>query len=143
MWLVQSVHRLEVFLPDETGKSKSVRNADFGEHWESVYENSMSQALDSEETILLISGPDDREKKFRILAGLNRMILDDLEFSCTPIFGTGKKCNMDLNCLPILASYFCDILKARDVGAIRRGLSLRRPCVRCLKTMEIYNSGNV
>lgn len=113
-----------------------MRSAEIGRPRELVYQYSTSQVLDSGYIITVKSGASQRERKTRILHGFMRMILGDLESSCTAPLGTRKKSNVELNLFHIHAFYYSDICKGKDVSWIRYARSVRRQCVRCLSKLE-------
>lgn len=75
-------------------------------------------------------------EKIRTLHVSLRMVLDDLVSIYRAGFHTGSESNMKLNCFPFLALFCCSISKGKAFSAIRHGLSLKRPCVRCLSKTE-------
>lgn len=42
-------------------------------------------------------------------------------------------------CVPSVASYCCDILEGRDMAAVRYGVVVKRPFVRCMMTVRDIN----
>lgn len=68
------------------------------------------------------------------------MLLSDIEMVCLEGFRGRTKWNLHDNCFPILASYVRDISGGEDVGGIRHGTSTRRPCIRCVGTIEEFQA---
>lgn len=64
------------------------------------------------------------------------MVLGELHSTNTAGFYPTLNRNMELNLFNILSSYYCDISEGKEVSQTRHGLSVRKSCVRRLKTME-------
>lgn len=134
--LVQNEHSLVTFVPDETENSESMTKADIGGLRKSLYCYSMLHVLNGEELILLTSDTEGRERTMETLHKSTHMARNDLESTCTAGFHDILKSSMGLNCFTTLASYCCDIPEGNNIGWIRHGLSVRRPCLRSLSVME-------
>lgn len=65
-----------------------------------------------------------------------RLVLDDLDSTCTTKHHGTSKNDMELNYFPIVASYCSDISEGKDVSGFPRGLSVRRIGIRCLSAMK-------
>lgn len=63
------------------------------------------------------------------------MVLDDQESARMTEFSARSKSKMKLNCLLILVYYVYDIDDGNNINGIHYGLSVGRPCVRCLITV--------
>lgn len=124
------------FLPVETVKIEGMRDTGIGELQKSVYRCSMSQVLDTADIIQVTSEANERWTKMRILHRSLRMVLDGPGPSYTAVFRATTERNVELNCFPILASYYCDIHKGKNVSRIRQSPPVRRSCIKFLSTME-------
>lgn len=66
-----------------------------------------------------------------------RIVLDDVESICTARFHVRSKSNMELDCFPILASYYYFVIRENEkVSGIRQRFLMRRPCIRYLSKMD-------
>lgn len=97
---------------------------------------SISHIFDAKKAIQVMLGKKGRKRDMRALHQSICMVLDDLEPTCSAEFPARSNSNIYLNCVPILASYFCENRKGKDCSEIRHERSVRRPCDSCLRTME-------
>lgn len=106
------------------------------EPWESVYRYFTSPIIEAEKCIQLTFGTERTEGKMRSSHQFIHMALDDLASTYTVGFRSILKNNTELNCFLINTSYCRDISDGKYIGGIWQTLSMRKPCVRCLSTMD-------
>lgn len=91
---------------------------------------------DAENSIQVTSSTKGRERKMPTLHQRMRIVLADLDSTCTVGFLARLKNNMELNRFAIRSSHCCNISVGKNVSGIRHVLSVRRPCVRYWSAME-------
>lgn len=92
--------------------------------------------VELEDYVKLSSRPDGRKEKMQILH-------ESIGIACKPlteISEHGLLCHSEKlgkwQCYPLICSYCCDIIEAKDLACIRHNITPRRPCIRCISTNE-------
>lgn len=95
----------------------------------------MEQVVDAVKLLRMIIGIVRVEKMICILRGSIPIVRNDLESRCTKICSARKE-NIKLEFIPILVSYYCDIINEKEVIKVGHGLSVIIQCVRYLIMVE-------
>jgi hypothetical protein len=133
-WLINNGYSIIGFLPVNSG-TVSDNPMPLQSHSD-IYSDMTSPFTpgDLEQTATLTSTSDGREHNMLALHTAMRVALQRLESVVHTGFPVCIDSTSKWNCFPVLISYCCDIIEAKNITVVKHGLSGCNPCHRCLAT---------
>lgn len=140
-WLIDQGHALVAFLPVCTGDEEMEEDV-VGEGREvSVYRFTSLETVPLEDGARVVGKVMERERRMRMIYRAMKMVVWPLEKYERSGFQVKTREGLEWKCVPLLVSYCCDISEGKDISAVRHGVAVRRPCVRCMVTGEDIIAG--
>lgn len=135
-WLINNGYTIIGFLP------VSISDFDIAQK---DMENTVSELVDAEchikpldDDVRLTSTSEGREQNMLVLHSALRKAFQALEDVCTTGFIVRSTTCGTWRCFPAVVSYCSDIPEAKNLTTVRHGLTVTRPCHRCLATLSDF-----
>ena len=137
-WLINNGYTIIGFLPVTISPPND--DDDSLDVQESLQSNITSQhSVILQDSVCNTSSSDGREQNMLLLHAALAKALQDFESVCERGFAIHSSSIGPCTCFPLLVSYCCDIPEAKNVSAVKHGLSVLRPCHRCLALVVVFH----